>query len=48
MKGLRLRHGFAQADDLVARLELTALFEEFYPFEPLQNVALYGDGAGAF
>jgi hypothetical protein len=32
----------------LTRLELTTLLEEFYPFEPLQNVALYGDGAGAF
>lgn len=46
--GLGLRHGFTQADDLVTGLELTALFQEFHAFKPLQNVALDGDGAGAF
>jgi hypothetical protein len=48
VKGLRLGHRFTQTDDLVARLELTALLEQFDSFEPLQNVALYGDSAGAF
>jgi hypothetical protein len=48
VKGLRLGHRLPQTNDLVAWLELTALFKQFDSFEPLQNVALYGDSAGAF
>ncbi len=48
MQKLRFGHRFPQTDDFVTGLELTALFEQFDALETLQNVALYGDGAGAF
>lgn len=40
--------GFRKADDFVAILPLAALFQQFDPFEALQDIALGGDGAGSF
>ena len=45
---LLVRLGLAQAHDLIARLELATLFEDFDALETLQDVALRGDGALAF
>lgn len=45
---LRVRLGFAQADDFVALFELPAFFEQFDALEALQNIAFRGDGACAF
>src|SRR5690242_10868437 len=45
---LRLGLRLAQADNLVARLELPALLKQFDALETLQDVALCADGAGAF
>ena len=40
-------HCLTQTNDLVTRLELPALFEKLDALEPLQDVAFYGDSAGA-
>ena len=45
---LDIRLGLGQAHDLARVLPLTTLLEQFDPLESFQDVALGGDGAGAF
>src|SRR5438045_1863076 len=44
---LSVRFGFAEADNAVAFLPLTAAFEDFDAFEAFQNVAFGAQSAGA-
>jgi len=46
--GLGVGAGLAEADDLVAVLELAALAEEIDALEALEDVSFRGDGAGTF